>query len=102
MLVEMEKPDYWKSPAGINERIAMISGDFTFRVYNNALAFYGDVNYSGLQWTGYQDSATCKVCDKHIEDAQKGQLYYTGQYIPKLPAHNNCRCTWKLIPKENK
>jgi len=79
----------------------MIAGDFTFRVNNGATAFYGDANYAGLQWTGYLDFKTCDICEPRILAAEMdGKIYKTGQFIPRLPAHPRCRCTWKLIPKD--
>ncbi len=102
-LQEEATADYWKTPVGIAERISMIGEDFTFRVYNNALAVYGSDTYSSLQWMGYgqiespsqADIRTCKFCRSKI-----GHIYKTGgQYIPPLPAHNRCRCSWKLIPR---
>ncbi len=94
-MIQETVSDYWKSPEGIAKRIEAIGEDFTFRVYNNALAVYGSNTYSRLQWVGYVDSRTCKICLPKI-----GHIYKTGgQYIPSLPAHNFCRCLWKLIPK---
>ncbi len=89
---ETTAAEYWKSNAGIIERINMIGEDFTFRTYNNALAAYGSHVFSSMQWMGYPDA--CEKCAPYI-----GRTYRSGQYIPKLPKHPNCRCTWKLILK---
>ena len=87
--------DYWRSPEGLAERISMFSMDFTFGVQNKSLQVYGrKEDVWGFEWIGNLDSRTCAVCD-----AQIGRQYRLGQFMPSLPAHPNCRCSWRLIPK---
>lgn len=92
---EEAKSDYWKSPEGLNRRIELIGEDYVFRIHNGALALVGNANLSALEWIGYIDVKTCDYCDGQI-----GRIYRQGQYIPSLPAHPWCRCSWHLINKE--
>ena len=88
--------EYWKSPAGIEKRVEMLGEDFTFRVVNNSLQAYGRVNdVRGFIWVGSLDERTCDYCA-----SQTGRFYRLGQFMPSLPAHNNCRCCWVLQPRE--
>lgn len=87
--------EYWKSPKGIRKRIEMIGEGFTFQLVNNALQAYGTVNnVKGFEWVGSLDELTCPYCATQI-----GRYYRVGQFLPSLPAHLNCRCEWRLIPR---
>lgn len=91
--------DFWGKLPQLQSRVDMIGGQFTFRVNNGALAFFADANYAGLEWVGYLDDKTCKICEPRIAE---GKVYKKGQFIPKLPAHIHCRCTWRLIPNASR
>ena len=87
--------EYWKSPAGITRRVEMLGEDFTYRLVNNALQVYGEANgVAGWEWEGALDERTCDYCASQI-----GRRYWLGQFLPSLPAHAGCRCTFRLIPK---
>jgi len=73
----------------------MLGEDFTFRVVNNSLQVYGKKNEaSGFEWVGSIDERTCNYCDSQI-----GRQYRLGQFLPRLPAHGGCRCSWRIIPQ---
>jgi hypothetical protein len=87
--------DYWSSPKGLAKRIMMFSLDFTFGIQNKALQVYGgNEDVWGFEWEGNIDERTCDYCDARI-----GHQYRLGMFLPRLPAHANCRCGWRLIPR---
>jgi hypothetical protein len=92
---EAVKDNFWTTPLGIDQRLAMFSEDFSYNVLNNSLQIYGGANdVWGFEWTGIEDSHTCKICEPKI-----GNQYQKGAFLPSLPAHNHCRCSWELIQK---
>jgi hypothetical protein len=93
-LREFEEENYWKTQAGIQARLDMLGEDFVYGMQNNALQLLASENEAAVEWVGYIDNVTCNVCD-----AQIGRVYRVGQFIPELPAHIHCRCSWRLIPK---
>jgi hypothetical protein len=93
-MYETVPDEFWKSPLGIDRRLALFSEDFSYSVVNNSLQIYGGANNVwGFEWEGQIDNRTCNICDARI-----GRQYRLGQFIPSLPAHNHCRCNWRLIP----
>jgi len=89
---------YWTSPEGLAKRITMFSYDFTFGIHNSSLQVYGrNEDVAGFEWEGSMDERTCDYCD-----GQMGRFYRLGQFLPSLPAHPNCRCSWRLVPKTEK
>ena len=73
----------------------MLTEDFSYNVVNNALQVYGRKNeVEGFEWVGSMDERTCNYCDGQI-----GRFYRLGQFLPRLPAHNLCRCEWRLVKK---
>lgn len=91
-----ESSDYWRTPEGINQRLDMLGGYFTYSVTNNSLKVYGaDYGVSGFMWVTYpEDSKTgvCPICAR-----KHGNIYKSGQFLPSLPAHTNCKCQWTLL-----
>ncbi len=90
--------EYWRSPIGMARRIEMLSQNFTYQVVNNSLMFYGysaDINL--VRWMTMEDERVCPICGP-----LEGRIYRKGQFLPPLPAHANCRCSWELIfePRE--
>jgi len=94
MLVEAKQLYWQKEFDAIKRRIAMLGEDFVYGMQNNALQLLASENNASVEWLGYTDSKTCAYCDSKI-----GNIYRVGQFIPRLPAHPNCRCSWRLIPK---
>lgn len=88
--------EYWKSAVGLKRRIDMLGGHFHYSVINGALQAYGgNPEISG--WRGIPGlTEHCEYCLKHII----GKFFRKGQFLPKLPAHHGCSCSWKLIKKE--
>lgn len=88
--------DYWYTPAGIMARINMLSESFTYKIVNNALLAYGQSGgITRWRWTtnpGASRTGPCAYCD-----SQSGRIYRKGQFLPPLPAHANCVCTWELM-----
>jgi hypothetical protein len=90
-----ENPDYWTSPEGLFKRIDMLTQDWTYRTYNGAVQLIGLVNeVEGFEWEGSIDERTCNKCDMNI-----GRQYKLGQFMPTLPVHNFCRCSWRVIAR---
>ena len=93
--------DYWRSPEGIMRRIEMLSQSFTYKVVNNSLMFYGySAGIKRVRWVtnpGASKTGPCPICD-----ALNGRIYRKGQFLPPLPAHQNCVCNFELLfdPKE--
>jgi len=84
--------DFWLSDEGILIRMEDLAHDFTFKVYNGALK--GAFREAGIQefiWvTDYtKGNIPCNYCD-----GQNGRPYTSGQFLPKMPAHNKCKCFW--------
>ena len=85
--------DYWRTPQGIAKRIEILSQNFTYKVVNNSLMFYGQsagINY--VRWVTMGDERVCPICGP-----LEGRVYRKGQFLPPLPAHQNCRCRFELI-----
>lgn len=86
--------NYWTTPEGLRARIDLLGEDFVYGMQNNALQLLASENNCAVEWIGYIDLKTCTICDSQI-----GHIYRVGQFIPRLPAHARCRCSWRLIPK---
>ena len=99
--VDARASAYWSSPEGILQRIAMLSQSFTHRIVNNALIIYGESGgITRWRWgtnPGESIFGPCAYCE-----SQDGRIYRKGQFLPSLPAHVNCVCTWELMfdPRE--
>jgi hypothetical protein len=87
--------DFWTSPEGIDRRLAMFSEDFSYNVVNNSLQVYGGANdVAGFLGIG-GSTKHCIYCSEHII----GLIFNKGQFLPRLPAHNYCSCSWELVSK---
>jgi len=85
--------DYWRTPQGIARRIEMLSQHFTYQVVNNSLMFYGySAGITHVRWVTMRDERVCPICGP-----LDGRVYRKGQFLPPLPAHQNCRCRFELI-----
>jgi len=85
--------DYWRSPIGITRRIEMLSQSFTYQIVNNSLMFYGySAGITRVRWATMEDERVCPICGP-----LEGRIYRKGQFLPPLPAHQNCRCGWELM-----
>ena len=92
-----ENPDYWTSPEGLFKRIDMLTANWTYRTYNGAVQMIGLKNEVwGFEILGYIDSRTCNNCDAKI-----GRQYRLGQFMAIPPFHNNCRCSLRIIEKND-
>ncbi len=100
MLSEAKTSEYWSSPEGIMKRIDMLSQSFTYKTVNSALMAYGEsAGITQWRWVtnpGASVSGPCVYCD-----SQSGRIYRKGQFLPPLPAHANCVCTWELMYDPN-
>ena len=86
--------DFWKTSEGFKRRIEALAEDFTFGLFNDALTEIGKKNNAKyFMWMGYPDANICGYCSRFV-----GNVYRTGQFLPRLPAHPNCRCSWEIIP----
>ena len=94
--VDARASAYWSSPEGITQRIAMLSQSFTHKIVNNSLIIYGESGgITRWRWAtnpGARQSGPCEYCE-----SQDGRIYRKGQFLPSLPAHANCFCTWELM-----
>ena len=88
--------DYWSSPEGLDARLDALADSICFSTFNGAVQAYGDKNHVwGFEWTGgLSKSGRCPYCSSKV-----GTQYRLSQFMPDLPVHLNCMCTWKLIPK---
>jgi SPP1 gp7 family putative phage head morphogenesis protein len=89
----MSQNDYWSTTQGIDQRLELLTTDFTYRIYNSTIQIYGKKNgVDVVQWEGSLDERTCKYCMAKI-----GRLYKVSWILPYLPHHLRCRCTWRLV-----
>lgn len=88
--------EYWKSAMGLKRRIEMLGADFNYHIVNGALQAYGgNPEISG--WLGIPGMTEhCEYCIAHII----GHYFRKGQFLPRLPAHRYCSCSWRLIRKD--
>jgi len=83
---------FWLSEKGILIRLEDLAGDFTFRVYNNALkGNFKEAGFTKFVWVAVEDD---KICGKCL--ARSGKVYRSGQFMPNIPAHPHCRCLFDI------
>ena len=84
--------NYWKSPPGIQRRIQGLASNFTYLIANNALKTLAkEEKAQWLIWITAADDRVCPICaPRHM------MRYRPTQFLPDLPAHNGCRCTWTV------
>lgn len=87
--------EYWRTAMGLKRRIDMLGANFHYNIINGALQVYGgDPAIKG--WLGVAGiSEHCEYCLAKII----GRTYDKGQFLPRLPAHHRCTCTWRLVKK---
>jgi len=90
--------EYWKSAAGLKRRVEMLGANFHYNIINNALQAYGgDPEIWG--WLGIPGMTEhCEYCLAHII----GHYFRKGMFLPSLPAHFGCSCTFQLIRKDER
>lgn len=94
--LEAATSDFWKSDEGITRRINDLSEAFSFTVVNNAIKIVAETNNAEwMEWIDVGDSRVCDICKKARSGGKNG-FYKIGWFIPKNPAHNKCRCEWKV------
>ncbi|MCJ7762674.1 hypothetical protein MUP38_04370 [Candidatus Bathyarchaeota archaeon] len=84
---------FWTSEAGFLLRLDMLSQDIVWRTINNSIQLIGgEAGVREFEWvTEYLDNEPCNYCD-----SQSGRRYRVGQFIPRIPAHTNCKCHWSM------
>ena len=89
-----EQEDFWLSEEGILLRTEDLAHSFTFKTYNRALkGAFEESGIKELEWvTDYSGgNEPCNYCD-----SQSGRRYKIGQFLPRIPAHNKCKCFWDM------
>ena len=91
-----ETSDYWRSPAGINERISALGEFFTYNIVNNSLQVYGETyGAEAFVWITHPElskTGPCPICSP-----RHGHVYKPGQFLPSMPAHRRCVCGWEIV-----
>lgn len=87
-----ENEEYWKSPQGIQRRIEMIGEHFTYKIVNNAIKLYGEMDGAKrVVWYTQADERVCAICGpKHMRS------WKVTWFTPRMPAHVRCRCYWMV------
>lgn len=88
---------YWKSPIGLKRRIDSLAGHYTYRLVNNAVRITSqtDPKTRWLTWITAADDRVCPLCAPlHL------RRYRPWWFLPEMPRHVGCRCTWQLTYKE--
>ncbi len=99
---EDPKPDFWKTPEGISQRVDNLAQVFSYRVVNNSFKVIGITN--GAKWMRWilhpEKSVTgpCKICIAHSVGGRNG-YYKVNWFTPAMPAHDNGVCEWEIIFK---
>lgn len=84
---------YWLSDKGITVRLEDLAEHISYRTFNNAIQVYASEMSQVVmfEWVTRIDRSTCDYCD-----SQSGKPYRKGQFMPAIPAHIGCRCTWDV------
>jgi len=86
--------EFWTSDEGILIRMEDLAHDFTFRIYNGAMkGLFKDSGFKELVWVADYTKVT-KPCD--YCDSQNGRPYHIGMFLPRMPAHQHCKCGWDV------
>jgi hypothetical protein len=60
---------------------------------NDAVKAYAEDNgVSQLRWISNEDEDTCEFCI-----GQSGRSYKIGEFMPDIPVHPGCRCSWEIV-----
>jgi hypothetical protein len=78
--------EFWLSDYGIELRLEDLAEAVTWETFNNATRLAGsEAGAKEFEWVTEIGPTTCNYCD-----SQSGRRYRIGQFIPQIPAHNNC------------
>jgi len=91
----MSEEPYWLSDKGITVRLEDLAEHIAYRTYNNAIQVYASNSevYS-FEFVTAGDENVCAACD-----AFSGRRFRKGQFMPQIPLHPGCRCTWDVLVK---
>ena len=99
---EEPKPDFWKTPEGIAQRVDNLAQVFSYRVVNNSFKVIGVTN--GAKWMRWilhpekSKTGPCKICIANSQGGRNG-YYKVNWFTPAMPAHDNGVCEWEIIFK---
>jgi len=83
---------FWQSLEGVRVRLEDLAELISYRTYNNAFQVYASsAGVKLFEWRAELDDRTCEYCS-----AMDGRVYRRGQFMPGMPAHPGCRCTWDI------
>lgn len=78
-------------------RIDMLSEDLVIRTFNSALKMYGSTPdlreiLESFTWVTMGDDHVCELCSN-----RENKTWKPGQFMPMLPAHLGCRCSFDVL-----
>ena len=90
---------FWISDVGLRVRMGDLSRLVVTRTFNRALQMHAkeagvkNFKYTTANITGEASAASpvCVICLGF-----EGNTYRAGQFMPYLPRHPNCRCTYDI------
>ena len=87
----------WSTDELIYIRIDMLAEDLTMRTFNKALQYYAkDPSLKevmeGFEWRTVGDAKVCALCS-----GREGKTWRPWQFMPDLPAHIGCRCSFEAV-----
>ncbi len=91
--MQQGRAGYWTSPEGIDNRVMQLAQVFTYRLYNGAMRLAAD-QLKGVTWLIWITAADDRVC--LICNPRHGKRWRKNWFMPRIPAHPNCRCQWEL------
>lgn len=99
--LEAAANNFWGTEAGVLRRIDGLAQDMCFRLVNNAFQMVANTN-SNVEYLFWQIADDDKVCMDCLSKAVGGDggFYRKNWFLPKMPAHFNCRCLWVLVLSE--
>jgi hypothetical protein len=91
---EAATDDFWLTKQGVHARLAALSHDLVWRIYNSA--YHIDASKAGFKdftWItqpGLTKAGPCPDCLGF-----DGHRYRRGQFMPGMTRHVNCVCFWR-------
>lgn len=94
-------PVDWTTPKMLKYRVNLLAEDLVYNVYTKCIQYYSKTPQvkkllKGFRWKAVRNFLTppCPLCDARD---RKSKIYLAGQFMPRLPAHFNCRCSWQVV-----
>ena len=99
--------DFWKTVKGLTARLSDLAHHLTWASVNTAIreqiavveddyqTTTGEPSGNKLNWTLHPESSEsgpCEICEDN-----EGEYDPTDEFLPVLPAHVHCVCTWDII-----